>query len=310
MDVAKYIGLFLHKHQYCYLPNLGNFTVSKKPAVHKDDAIEAPEYEVNFSFSKGSIDDALANFIATNERISIANAANAIREFCSHTRESLENGAEVHIPGFGKFAKINGQNQFVSDKQIQVQARNIPFFKTGTPHVTAQPESISSMYEKMQLKEPKTDEEIVLSPPTVNWGKIVLVSVLAVVVLGLLATAYWYFTKDAEVKKPESTVVDDNATPEVETQPNEAATNNTTTNATNQPVAASGTTNYVINRYADQVSAEKRVSKLQSYGHNSVSMLAKDGQYLVLYPLSAAQDTTQAKDSLGTLFGGDVYIVR
>ena len=307
MDVAKYIGLFLHKHQYCYLPNLGNFTISKKPALHSDDAIQAPEYEVNFSFSKGSIDDALANFIAINERISIANAANAIKEFCSHTRQALDSGSEVAIPGFGKFTRVGGQNQFVADKHIEVQARNIPFFKTGTPHVTTpQTESIAEMYEKMQLKEPKTDEEIVIKPPTVNWGKVVLVSLLVLVVLGLLGWAYWYFTKDTPVKQPEAA---QSAPAPVETPaPADTTSAPTASTTTPQTVPTSGMINYVINQYPDQASADKRASKLQSYGHTQVRVLAKEGSYLVLYPLNASVDTVKAKDSLRTLFGGNVFI--
>lgn len=311
MDVAKYIGLFLHKYQYCYLPNLGNFLVTRKSALQKGDQMEGPQYQVSFTFANGSIDDALANFIATNERISIANAANAIKDFCTQTRESLNEGKEVSIPGFGKFVRTEGKNSFVSDQHIEVHTRTIPYFKTHSPAATTTGESISQMYEKMQLKEPTIDEEIVIKPPMVNWSKIIILVLIVLAILGAGIGIYWYMSKD-------------NATPKVENTAAEtpAVVNSDTATATSTPSAAqatvpSGGYNYAILQFTDKAAADKKLEKLKSFGQDSYGkdLSLKDngaGIYYITMSVNTNSDTAVVKDSLRKFFNpnGNVFIVR
>lgn len=316
MDVAKYIGLFLHKHQYCYLPNLGNFTVTKKSAIQKGDQIEAPEYQVSFNFSNGSIDDALANFIATNERISIANAANAIKDFCTKTRLTLAEGGEVSIPGFGKFANRGGKNEFVSDERIEVHTRTIPYFKVNSPITnTSTGESISELYEKMQLREPTNDEEIVIKPPTVNWSKIII---LVLIVVGILAAGigiYWYMSKQNDhAAKPEpateqaaNTAIPDSLSGK---KPKDTAVAPTAATATN------GKYNYAILQFTDKATADKKMAKLMAFGKDkyAADLSMKDngaGTYYITIGVPSNIDTTAAKDSLRRFFnpGGNVILV-
>ena len=78
MDVAKYIGLFLLKNNFVYIHGLGNLELRKRPASFNGEALQGSTYEVVMT-PMGSIDDNLANFIATNEQISISKASNAHR---------------------------------------------------------------------------------------------------------------------------------------------------------------------------------------------------------------------------------------
>src|SRR6185437_14180538 len=103
MDVAKYIGLFLLKNHFCYIHGLGNLELHKKSASYDGTALQAPSYEVVVT-PAGSIDDNLANFIATNEQTSISKASNALRDFSIQARADLQAGKEVLIPHIGKFA--------------------------------------------------------------------------------------------------------------------------------------------------------------------------------------------------------------
>ena len=314
MDVAKYIGLFLHKYQYCYLPNLGNFLVTRKPALQKGDQMEGPQYQVTFTFANGSIDDALANFIATNERISIANAANAIKDFCTDTRESLAEGKEVVIPGFGKFVRNEGKNNFISDQNIEVHTRTIPYFKTQAPVATVSGESISQMYEKMKLKEPTIDEEIVIKPPTVNWSKIIILGLIILAILGAGIGIYWYMSKNNSTYDK----------PATESAPaaSQPATTDTAASAVAAPPAAAASApangyTYAILQFVDKAAADKKLEKLKSFGQESYGkdLALKDngsGVYYITMNVGGSSDTTVVKDSLRKFFNpnGNVFIVK
>lgn len=314
MDVAKYIGLFLHKYQYCYLPNLGNFLVTRKPALQKGDQMEGPQYQVSFTFANGSIDDALANFIATDERISIANAANAIKDFCTQTREALTEGKEVTIPGFGKFVRTEGKNSFVSDQNIEVHTRTIPYFKTHAPAATTTGESISQMYEKMQLKEPTIDEEIVIKPPMVNWSKIILLALIVLAILGAGIGIYWYMSKDNNDVPKVETAAPETAAVTADTATAAAAV---TTPPAQTAAAPAGAYNYAILQFTDKAAADKKLKKLKSFGQDSYGkdLSLKDngsGIYYITMSVANNADTVVVKDSLRKFFnpGGNVFIVK
>lgn len=78
MDVAKYIGTFLLKNQFCYIHGLGNLELRRKPASFDGEALQGPQYTVVLT-SGGSIDDNLAAFIANGEQTSISKAASTLR---------------------------------------------------------------------------------------------------------------------------------------------------------------------------------------------------------------------------------------
>src|SRR4051794_6193053 len=100
MDIARYIGLFLLKNQFCYVHGLGNMELKKVPATNDGKSLQAASYEIVVT-PGGSIDDNLANFIATNEQISISKAANTLREYSIQARKDMSEGKEVPIPGLG-----------------------------------------------------------------------------------------------------------------------------------------------------------------------------------------------------------------
>lgn len=329
MDIAKYIGLFLNKYQYCYLPNLGNFEVKKVSQSTDEQGETKAAYNVKFTFANGSIDDALANFIATNERISIANAANGIREFCTNTKHQIKEGHEVVIPGFGKFLERNGQPAFIAEQNVQVQTPVIPYFKQGAePYVARQTEaSISSIHETTKLKEPKSDDEIVIKPAKVNWSKVVLVFGIGIVLLGLIISAVWFLnnskseleestTQETIIEQPEEAtppaVIDSNTSI---TDSNNAVTNNdtnTTTTTVAAPVASDGTYKIAVRQYSDKAQAVKKVNQLTSFGNKAELYEKSATEFYVIIPVSNTVDRTKGVDSLKRFFnpGGKVFIVE
>src|ERR1700761_3899449 len=114
MDIAKYVGLFLLKNHFCYVHGLGNMELRKRTANYDGTALQAPSYDVVVT-PGGSIDDNLANFIATIEQVSISKAANELREFSAQTKKDIADGKEVAIPGIGKFVEEKGKVKFITD---------------------------------------------------------------------------------------------------------------------------------------------------------------------------------------------------
>src|ERR1700748_3558921 len=120
MDIANYVGLFLLKNEYCFLPGIGSLQIEKKPAVYNKETqqMSSPQYEVYYRQDGGSIDDSFANFIATNERISIAHAANHLKDFCAQAKADLREGKSVIILGIGSLKSDNNNIRFEKDAAL------------------------------------------------------------------------------------------------------------------------------------------------------------------------------------------------
>ena len=325
MDIAKYIGLFLEKNRYCYLPNLGEFNVTKRPARYTDGQMMAPEFDVAFKFSGGLIDDAFANFVANNERISIASAANAIKDFSVATRQALSEGNTVVIPGFGKLVGSGSKYEFVADPNIQVQPQGIPIFKinTAATRSTVGEQTIAELHEKMQLKEPTAEDEIVIKPPSINWSKIIILLLIVVAVLGGISALIWYFsnTNKDEIIEATSPSQDQMGAQSVVDAANVDSVmssadslSGTNPNVANTPPVASAQsgTAYGIYSYTDRAVAEKKQKQLSGFGHN-VAMREVGGNYVItIVPPHTITDTAAAKDSLRRFFNpkGTVQIFK
>lgn len=319
MDIAKYVGLFLIKNEYCFLPGIGSLEVVKKPSVYDKETqkMSAPAYEVKYRHIGGSIDDSFANFIANNERISIAHAANHLKDFCAHAKADLKSGSDVVIPAIGKFvAGPNDTFQFVTEPQLHIEGKSIPFFKTSVAAERKNEDALSNIIERTTIREPKADEEIEYKAPSVNWGKIIaLVAIVLVVIIGVAYLVWGMGSNDAKETKADTENVAVNPEEQVvtpETTPAPVAAAPAVTGLTTN---ADGTVTYKVGlqQYATAAKAESRVAKLNSYGNN-VEVWAKDSinYYVVMNVTSQAADTVRVVDSLKRLFnpGGAVGIVR
>lgn len=317
MDIANYVGLFLLKNEYCFLPGIGSLMVQKRPAVYNKETKEmsAPVYEIVYRQEGGSIDDSFANFIANNERISIAHAANHLKDFCAAAKAELKEGKSIIIPGVGSLQSVNNNIQFTKDAGLQIEGRAIPYFRNSDAVTAKKEEAISNIIERTNIREPKANEQIEYKAPSVNWGKIgVLGGILAVLVAGGI---YLFMTLDKN--KTENVPVVD--TVEQEVAPPVVVTPDTTapavdTSASVAPANADGTIQYkvALNSYPTRQGAEGRANKLKSYGHPEVEVFAKDSNsYFVVIPVtSPASDTTRVVDSLKKLYNpkGTLPIIR
>jgi hypothetical protein len=294
--------------------------IEKRPAVYNKETqqMSAPKYDVHYRQDIGSIDDSFANFIATNERISIAHAANHLKDFCANAKIDLREGKAVIIPGIGSLKSTNGQIQFEKDAALQIEGKAIPYFRNSDTVNAKKEEAISNIIERTTIREPKANEEIEYKAPSVNWGKISILIGIAVV---LIAAGIYFFmnmnkNNTAEPAAPKTDTVH-KATPAVVTPPiHDTATPAKDTTTVSAPANANGTIQYkvAINSYPTRKGAEGRIAKLKSFGHAEVELVANDSNmFFVAIPVtSLAADTAKVVDSLKRLYNpkGTLPIIR
>jgi nucleoid DNA-binding protein len=318
MDIAKYVGLFLLKNEYCFMPGIGSLQVEKRPSVYDKESQKMlpPVYEVKYRQMGGSIDDSFANFIANNERISIAHAANHLKDFCAHAKADMREGREVIIPGIGKFTSgANDAIQFTTDPHLHIEGKAIPFFKNSPAVTQKKEEAISNIIERTNIREPKADEEIEYQAPSVNWGKIIVLIAIVAILIGGAIFLYWYLNRDNASQKavPDTTA---QTMPEENMPATQTAAPDSGTIVATPAVAADGSTTYriALQQYPTRDKAESRVARLKSYGNNTVELYAKDSSnyYVVMSITSPLADTTRIVDSLRRQFNptGKVEVIR
>jgi nucleoid DNA-binding protein len=300
MDVAKYIGLFLLKNHFCYIHGLGNLELKKKPATYDGQALQPQQYEVLLT-PTGSIDDNLANFIATNEQISISKAANALRDFSIAARTELAAGKDVVIPSIGKFIEVNGRIQFITEPNLQYTPPAIPVLRT----------SKRAEEEPSFKRADQPEESYSTSGGNVNWGRIILWVVILAAVIGAVVFAYRFLsnrsqetetpTQDTSVQAPQGPVM---AQPD--TANNEPAAPEQATQAASIAAGADGNAQYrvVIGTYNSLATAQRRLSTLTGNG-NKVELVTRDSAtYFIVVPVNGPlADTGRIVDSLGRFFG-------
>lgn len=297
MDVAKYIGLFLLKNQYCYVHGLGNLELVKRPARHDGQALQAPYYEVVLNQS-GSIDDNLANFIATNEQISISKAANTLRDFSMHARELLAAGTEITVPHIGRFCEERGVVKFVTDPAFRFTPPGVPVIKN------------SRQLDEMQarpLHQPSYPTPA--RADSVNWSMVILVIVLLVILGGGGFGIYYYMSMNSTpaVTTP-PTVVHDTVKPAPAPVAIDTLKKDSVASAP-APVAAMDSNfkdNYkmVIGSYATRTKADRRQAMLK-LNNTITDVYVKDSTcYWIIETLHCRpRDTTHVMDSLRRMFG-------
>ena len=303
MDIAKYIGLFLLKNSFCYLHGLGNLELKKKSATYDGDALHAPEYDVVLT-PGGSIDDTLANYIATHEQTSISKAANALREFSTATRAELAAGKEVEIPAIGKFVEQNGVIRFVTNPHLQHVPPPVPMLKMA--------KRLEEVPDFRRDAAETSDNE---NRTSVAWGKIALAGVLLVAIIAAIVFGLRYMNSSTTETTRMDTAANQTITPAAATpKPADTLANIDTTSQISQPLAAPGSGQYtvVLNSYTNRGSADKRVTTLSNNG-NKVEVLARDSaNYMVVMRVaSSPADTVRMLDSLRRFFNPKgVYILK
>ena len=292
MDIAKYIGLFLLKNNFVYLHGLGNLELKKKPASYDGDNLHAPEYDVVLT-PGGSIDDTLANYIATHEQTSISKAANTLREFSTATRAELAAGKEVEIIGIGKFVEVAGVVRFVANPHLKHTPPAVPMLRMS-----------KRLEEAPDFRRESLDNNSGGDGQGLAMGKIGMLVLLLVVVIAAVIFGIRYMNSSEE-----TTVTDTAVTQPVSVAPVSPQMVDSTAVAPTVP--GEGYT-VVINQYQSRAGADRRAATMTANG-NQVQVINRDSStYLVTMHVAAApSDTTRMLDSLRRFFNPKgVYILR
>jgi hypothetical protein len=304
MDIAKYIGLFLLKNHFCYIHGLGNLELKKKPASHDGEALHGPSYEVMVT-TGGSIDDNLANFIATNEFISISKASNALRDYSTDARAQLHDGKEVVIANIGKFNEVNGRISFTTDPNLQYTPHVMPSMRTDRrPDEVGAARPYTPPLPSMQTNAEIPEKPKTIAPPppvynaqSIDWKKVIIAACSLIALLVLVLVAFHYI-KNRNNHQNTFTPPPQVTTPMPVTKP----VADTATAMRNPDTAR--TYNFVIDDFTTRKKAEKKVNLMKSYGHADAQMVAQDStMYLVILPIKCTPaDTSRIIDSLSRFY--------
>jgi len=293
MDIANYIGLFLLKNQFCYIHGLGNMELKKIPARYDGQALLSSSYDVVVT-PGGSIDDNLANFIATNEQISISKAANELREFSIKTRKEIAEGREVIIPHIGKFVEENGKVKFITDPNFSYVPAGIPVIRNSR---------------QLEEQNSKPAHKPSYPPPhkadSVNWSMVILAVVL-VIIIGGGAYGIWYYTTRSDNASATAQIPAKDTVVKSHVQGADSALIKKDT-AISAALPAPDTLKInpykmVIGDYRTKDRADRRVKNLNM---QNLEVAQKDSSdYLVLVTVNCRMaDTTHVEDSLKRYFG-------
>lgn len=302
MDIAKYIGLFLLKNNFCYIHGLGNLVLKKKPASHDGATLHAPEYDVVLT-PGGSIDDNLANFIANHEQTSISKASNSLREFSIESRTKLAAGEAIVLPGVGKFTETNGVIGFTADPQIQYTPPPIPILRTAPqaekkPTIAASTEATTPSYRPTDREPAGAD----MATPAVNWTKVVVLSLLLIALaIGAYFLYNWLQKNNSGTSAVEA--ADSTITESMPLTPPVVEDTNTVQRLT-PGAAGSGPALVVIKEYSNLTQAQRKLDVFKREGKD-VSLISHDSTlHLILLPVTpGTTDTTHFVDSVGGFYG-------
>jgi nucleoid DNA-binding protein len=309
MDVAKYIGLFLLKNNFCYVHGLGNLELKKKPASYNGDALIPPGYDVSLSPS-GSIDDNLANFIASNEQISISKASNALRDFSTQARADIAAGKSVGIPAIGTFYEDEGKIRFATDPNLRYTPPPISVAKVNKaidqPPVlplSTKTETGSDSRPYVPVHTPSEEDD---DTPKLNWTRIILAGVVLIALAAIVTYGVKKYKGGEDTLQPvlPTTKPVENVAPIPDSAT--AATMVDSNSIDSRVVGGDGREikfNAIIESYSNLKKAQDKVNKMRGWGHPVELAVEDTGKYFVVLPVKCRiQDTAKVLDSLSKIY--------
>ncbi len=293
MEITKYIGLYLLKNHFCYIHGLGNLELQKRPVIHDGKSLLGASWEVVVT-QGGSIDDNLANFIATNEQVSIAKASNDLRDYSIQTRKDLAAGKTSTIDGIGTFIEENGRVKFITDEHFNFTPGGLPTIKNSRQldEQMAKPAKVA-----------KTQQPITVAPEpeptkrkTVNWSRVILVGIVFIILAVSIFVISYYIGHSPHRVAP-APVID---SPQKNNALVDSAHKKIDSNAVTYPIDTNvNTYKMIIGDYPTMSKAESERRRLKAKGE-SVDLIVKDSvNYLLLATVNCkAIDTNVVKDTL------------
>lgn len=331
MDVSQYIGSFLLKNRYCSLPGLGVFDLKRTSAAvnNAEGTIQPPTYSLSFN-PVGSIDDTFASFIASKENVSIANASNHIRDFCTQVKDQLAKTGQYDVPQLGRFENKMGRIGFTQSKDLNLGMEPVAAVFT---EIKVAP---------LPAEERKLDYSYAPARSTYRGRKngssylkilIPIAAVLLIAVISYFAYSTYQENKGLQSDATHEANPQNSLTPETnagidsvqfQTQNSADSVSNrpdttslkpsdTLNSAATMPPPPSGQQyRIVVFTTTDQATATAKSQKWARYG-NLANVIPMNGSFAVTIDAShPLNDTTKLVDSLRRFFNpkGPVYILK
>lgn len=111
MTIANYINDLLYRYDCVIIPNFGGFVTNKTGAKVNEETntLHPPKKEITFNTYLQHNDGLLANYIATNEKISFQDAVKKIAVEVENWKEDLKKSS-IQVASVGKLS-LNEENQ-------------------------------------------------------------------------------------------------------------------------------------------------------------------------------------------------------
>ncbi|HRO44030.1 MAG TPA: hypothetical protein PL009_14435 [Flavipsychrobacter sp.] len=303
MDVAKYIGLFLLKNNFVYIHGLGNLELRKRSASYDGENLQAPSYEVVIT-QTGSIDDNLANFIATNEQISISKASNALREFSSQARIDLQAGRPVPIPSVGSFVEEKSKIRFITDPAFQYAPPPLPSMRVARRQdETIYPATAADIpIVKPRYIDPDTETET----SAISWVKVAAWGAILIAICALIYFGIQYMSQQQNTtEEPLMPTQIQDSLPAAPPPISDSTTIDTTTTSNITSEAGLLTFDVIINTYTNLPKAQRRIDFFKNLGKNVELVTEEDSSlFYVTMPVTniSPADTARLLDSLARTY--------
>ena len=275
------------------LQGMGTFTLAPDFVMPKelDRDLEIPSNAISFQYnSKATEDDGLINYIVEQTRKMKALASADLDSYLMLGKQFLNIGKPFAIEGMGVLAKSQqGEYEFTKGHAFNAKLQTAP----------------------AAVKEQREHAEISFASEskTENNGKKIILIVLAIIGLGLLATAAWYFlikNNNAPVEKITELPV---ALPDT-AKTNSLKPDSTLSEKTKITSPHDGYTFKVVFWVtADSAAAVYRMNVLTMRRHKII-MYKNDAYYKLAEPFTLPlADTTHIKDSLNNFYySGKAFI--
>ncbi|MEO6870002.1 MAG: hypothetical protein ABI784_08425 [Ginsengibacter sp.] len=291
MKIDHVLIHYLLKNKELVLQGIGRFmlTASLADTADPDKPIIIPEDAIQFQYDPKAVEDpALVDFIVGFTGKIKPLAASDLDSYVMLGRQFLNIGNPFIIPDIGTLQKNNAGELI---------------FKGGQHFAPKIPQRTRIEDDGKEVMEEDMFNDF-LKPSGTQWGKIVLL-ITVLLVIGLVAWAIWYYA--SEDNTPSKTVTTtEQVVPMQDASANDSLLKKNESDSvnllkTNQPHY---TFNALVSSTTDSTKARNRFNKLILYKRNVVLYTNDSITYKIAEPFSIPlSDTTKIKDSLFRFYG-------
>ncbi len=186
MNISKYIGELLYKHECVVIPGLGGFITNYEPAKINpiQNSFTPPSKNVVFNVYLKMNDGLLINHIAFSENITYIESKKRVNNFVKKCLSELNNGKHIRFHDIGVlYNNDEGNIQFEPDKSINYLEDSFGLTHFISPTIKRQTMQQKIEEKIMEHKVVKSKRKI---PGFFKWAAIISIPIIALIVWGIM----------------------------------------------------------------------------------------------------------------------------